>query len=213
MIERAGMKRVSGAAGYLLVDVIVGLALFAFVLLAIYHLYGPTFALSQSINDRLAAQQDTRLALDRVARALHETTSAYGRLRVYPAEAGCSGAFEGCIGFVTARDTDCGGTFQLIDGAPNWQATLYLWRDTQTGELRLRCDPSTTFPVTSWPPPALEPYAVIGTHVAAVSISLLPVSSPHPTAVAIALQEQAPTSMHRSPASFFNETVFLPQNR
>jgi len=207
------MRRGSGAAGYLLVDVIVGLALFGFVLLAIYHLYGPTFVLSRAINDRLSAQQDTRLALDRVARALHETTSAYGRLRVYPAEAGCSGAFEGCLGFVTARDTNCTGTFQLIDGAPNWQATLYLWRDTQTGELRLRCDPSTTFPVTSWPPPALEPYAVIGTHVAAVSISLLPASSPHPTAVAIAIQEQAPTSMRRSPVSFFNETVFLPQNR
>src|SRR5437879_983948 len=115
------MRRGSGAAGYLLVDVIVGLALFAFVLLAIYPLPGPTSVLSRASKDRLPAPQ--------------------------------------------------------------------------------------------LPPPAVEPYAVIGTHVAAVSISLLPVSSPHPTAVAIALQEQAPTSMHRSPASFFNETVFLPQNR
>jgi hypothetical protein len=207
------MRRVSEEVGYLLVDVIVGLALFGFALLAIYHLYGPTFALYRNINDQLSAQQDARLALDRVARALHETTSAYGRLRVYPGESGCSGAYEGCIGFVTARDAKCTGTFQLIDGAPNWQATLYLWRDTRSNELRLRCDPSITFPAGVWPPPVLEPYAVIGNHVAGVSIALQPAGSPRSRAIAIALREQAPPSLHRSPPMVFNETVFLPQNR
>jgi type II secretory pathway component PulJ len=149
------MRRPSREAGFLLVDLIVGLGLLGFVLLAIYHLYGSTFVLSRDINNRLAAQQDVRLALDRVARALRETTHAFGRLRVYPAEAGCSGAYEGCLGFVTARDANCTGTFQLINGAPNWQATMYLWRDTASNELRLRCDPGTTFPVVTWPPPTL----------------------------------------------------------
>ena len=207
------MRRRSCEAGYLLVDVIMGLALFGFVLLSIYHLYGPTFALSRDINDRLAAQQDVRLALDRVARTLHETSTAYGRLRVYRPEAGCAGAYEGCLGFVTARDTNCTGAFQLVDGAPNWQATLYLWRDVASNELRLRCDPSTTFPVTAWPPPVVAPYTVVGTRIVAVSVTLEPAGDRHPSAVAIALQEQSETSLRRSPAPFFNETIFLPQNR
>lgn len=124
------MRRLLGEPGYLLVDVIVGIALFGFVLLAIYYVYGPTFALNQGINSRLSAQQDVRLALDRVARSLHETTAAPGRLKVYTEDTGCTGGYEGCIGFVTARDDDCTGTFQLTGGAPNWQATLYLWRGT-----------------------------------------------------------------------------------
>ena len=207
------MRHLSEEGGYLLVDVIVGLALFGLVLLSIYQLYVPTFVLYRNINDQLSAQQDARLVLDRVARALRETTSAYGRLRVYPGESGCTGAHEGCIGFVTARDGNCTGTFQLIDGAPNWQATLYLWRDTRSQELRLSCDPSTTFPAGNWPPPALEPYVVIGTHLAGVSVVLQPEGSPRPAAIGIALQEQTPTSLHRSPTMVLNETVFLPKNR
>lgn len=207
------MKRLCQADGYLLMDVIVGLALFSFVLLSIYHIYGPTFTLSRDINDRLAAQQDVRLALDRVAAALHETTAAPGRLKVYPAEAGCAGAYEGCLGFVTARDANCAGTFQLIDGAPNWQATLYLWRDVASGELRLRCDPGTTFPTIAWPPRTLEPFLVVGTHIAGASIVLQPSGGLGPTSIAIAIREQSRTSLHRSPTTYFNETVFLPQNR
>ncbi len=206
------MKRLFGETGYLLVDVIVGLALFSFVLLSIYHLYGPTFALSRDINSRLAAQQDVRLALDRVARVLHETSAVYGRLRVYSPEVGCAGAYDGCLAFVTARDANCTGAFQLVGGAPNWQATLYLWRDVASNELRLRCDASTTFPVAAWPPPAVAPYAVVGTHIVAISVTLEPAGSRHPSAVAITLQEQPETSLHRSPATFFNETIFLAQN-
>jgi len=207
------MRRASGAAGYLLVDVIVGLGLLAFVLLGIYHLYGSTFRLSQHLNERLARQQDIRLALDRVAGSLRETTDAFGRLRVYPAEAGCTGAYEGCLGFVTARDANCAGTFQLIDGAPNWQATLYLWRDTASNELRLRCDPGTTFPVVTWPPPTLDPYTVIGTRVSAASIRMQPTGSPNPASIAITLQEQAPSSGSQGQETVFNQTIFLPQNR
>jgi hypothetical protein len=207
------MKDLSLAKGYLLVDVIVGLALFSFVLLAIYHLYGPTFTLSRDINDRLAAQQDVRLALDRVARALHETTTAPGRLKVYTAEAGCTGAYEGCLGFVTARDAKCAGTFQLIDGAPNWQATMYLWRDVASNELRLRCEPGTTFPAVTWPPRALEPFAVVGTHIVGASVALQPAGTPRPTSISIGIREQSRTSLHRSPTTFYNETFFLPQNR
>jgi len=206
------MRRLSYEAGYLLVDVIVGLGLFGFVLLSIYHVYGPTFALYQHINERLAAQQDVRLALDRLARALHETSTAYGRLRVYSPEAGCTEAYEGCIGFVTARETNCSGNFQMIDGRADWQATLYLWRDTSANELRLWCDTTTTFPVTRWPPRMLEAFNVIGRHVVAASVTLQPADSPRPVAVAISLQEQAPGSL-RGPVNLFNETIFLPQNR
>lgn len=208
------MKRLLGAEGYSLIDMTVGLVLLGIVLLSIYALYRPTFALSRNIGQRLAAQQDVRLAIDRVARSMHETTLAYGRLRVYSAAAGCTGAYEGCIGFVTARDGDCTGSFQLVAGAPNWQATVYVWRDTAQNELRQRCDPSTTFPVALWPPPALEPYTVLGTQVVAASFTLEPLGSPTPTSVAMAVAEQIPGPPRSSlQTRFFNRTVFVPQNQ
>ncbi len=205
------MTRASRETGYSLVDVIMGLALFSIVLLPIYRVYGLTFALDQHIYEQLAVQQDVRLALDRVARALHETSTAYGRLRVYPPEEGCAGIYEGCLGFVTARDGDCAGTFHVIDGRADWQATLYLWRDTAASELRLRCDTGTALPATRWPPRTLEGFRVIARHVVAISVTLQPTSSSHPASIAIALQEQAPA--RRGPSTVSNETMFLPQNR
>src|SRR3989441_10545496 len=113
------MRRRSTSAGYSLIDITVALMLLGIVFLSIYALYRPTFVLSRDIGGRLAAQQDIRLALDRLARALHETTMAFGRMRVYSPEAGCAAPYEGCIGFVTARDAGCAGSFQLVGGAPN----------------------------------------------------------------------------------------------
>jgi type II secretory pathway pseudopilin PulG len=207
------MKRLLSDQGFSLIDMTVGLVLLGIVLLSIYALYRPTFAFSRTVGERLAAQQDIRLAIDRMARALHETTMAPGRLRVYPAEAGCSGASEGCIGFVTARDADCTGAFQLIAGAPNWQATLYVWRDTAANELRLHCETSTTFPVTTWPPPTLWPYTVIGTRVVAASFALEPPGGSEATSVAVTVEEQIPGSSRSSrQKTFFSRTVFVPQN-
>lgn len=206
------MTRLRSERGYSIVDVVVGLVLLALVMLPIYGLYRSTFTLARSIHDGLEAQQDVRLGLDRVSRALHETTTAFGRARVYAPEAGCSGSFEGCIGFVTAREA-CTGSFRLIGGAPDWQATIYVWRDTLANELRLRCDAASTFPVEAWPP-SLEPNTVIGTRVVAASFALQPAHGPAPASIAVALREQAsarPTSRYRS--SSFNRTVFLPRNR
>jgi hypothetical protein len=199
--------------GYSITDVLVGLLLLALVILSIYQLYVPTFTLSQNLHEGLEAQQDVRLGLDRVSRALRETTTAFGRVRLYAPEAGCTGAFEGCIGFVTARDA-CTGSFRLVGGAPDWQATIYVWRDTASNELRLRCDADSTFPVGAWPPTTLEPHTVIGTRVVAASFTLQPAESPAPTAIAVALQEQASSrSTSRYHTSAFNRTVFLPRNR
>jgi type II secretory pathway pseudopilin PulG len=207
------MKRLSSEQGYSLVDVVVGLALFGFVLLSIYQLYTPTFVLSRHIDEQLVAQQDVRLALDRVARAMHETTSAFGRMRAYTAESGCVGTYEACIGFVTARNAKCSGAFQLIGGGPDWQATIYLWRDTASNELRLRCDPTTTFPSVKWPPPTLAPYMAVGTHIVAASITFRPSGSPNPTALSVVLQEQVSPSSPRYQKGFFSRTIFVPQNR
>lgn len=201
--------------GFTLVDTIVGLLLLSLVILAVYHVNIPTFTLWRSLDDQLATQQDVRLAVDRVARALHETTPAFGRLRAYTAAEGCSGAHEGCIGFVTARAAHCGGSFQLSRGAPDWQSTIYVWRDTASNELRLRCDVGATFPVATWPP-TLEPFTVIGMHVVAAAFSFEPAGSPTPTSVTMRLEERAPAlgpSAHTSRATVFNGTVFVPQNR
>ena len=207
------MRRLCGDQGFSLIDVTVGLVLFGIVLLSIYALYRPTFAFSRTVGERLAAQQDVRLAIDRIGHAVHETTAALGRMRVYPTEAGCAGEYEGCIGFVTARDAECTGSFQLVGGAPNWQATLYAWRDTNSNELRLRCDSSTTFPVSTWPPPTLEPYRVIGTRVVSASFTLEPSGSPTPTWIAMTLEERIPGPRRsRLQTTFFSRIVFLPQN-
>jgi hypothetical protein len=207
------VRRRSSAGGYFLIDVVVALGLFSFVVLWIYRMFGPTFALYQGITSRLSADEDVRLALDRVARALHETTTASGRLKVYAAADGCSIVYEGCLAFVTARDADCRGAFQLINGAPNWQATLYVWRDTGSKELRLRCESGTTFPTDKWPPPHLEPWVVIGTHVVAARITAQPGGSPRPTSIGISLEEEARAPSAQAPVALFNETVILPQNR
>jgi type II secretory pathway pseudopilin PulG len=207
------MKRFSAEGGFSLIDVTVGLVLLGIVLLSIYALYRPTFAFSRIVGERLAAQQDIRLAIDRMSRDLHETTMVPGRLRVYSTEAGCTGDYEGCIGFVTARDSGCTGSFQLIGGSPNWQATLYVWRDTTANELRLHCETGTTFPVATWPPPSLEPYTVIGTRVVAASFTLEPPGKPEPTSVAMAVEEQVPGPSRSSlPKRLSDRTVFVPQN-
>ena len=207
------MRRRSAEDGYSLIELTVGLVIMGIIFLSIYALYRPTLVLSGGIGERLAAQQDVRLALDRLARPLHEATMAFGRIKVYPPEAGCAGAYQACIGFVTARNAGCTGPFQRVAGAPNWQATIYVWRDTSSNEMRLRCDPSTTFPATTWPPPTLESSTVIGTRMVAVSFAFEPAGSPAPTSVAVAVEEQvAGPSRSTLPATLVNRTVFVPQN-
>lgn len=207
------MKRLAASEGYSLIDLTVGLLLLGIVLLSVYALYRPTFALSRGIGDQLAAQQNIRLAIDRVARAMHETTTAFGRLRVYPAEAGCAGVYEGCIGLVTPRDHACAGGFHLVGGAPDWQATIYVWRDVASKELRLRCDTTTTFPVETWPPPSLEPYTVIGTRVVSASFTLEPSGDTEPTSIALVLEERVSHPPRgRGPVTLVHRTVFEPRN-
>lgn len=202
-------------AGYAMIDVIMGLVLFGLVVIAIYQLFLPAFAYSRSANERLAVQQDARLAVDRLTRPLHETTLVPGRIRIYSDRAGCGGEFEGCIGFVTARSDGCAGPFQLQNGAPEWRAAIYVWREAGANELRIRCDPGTTFPAPRWPPPTLSPYAVIGTRVVAASFELLPVGDAVPAAIAVTLQERltAVPGHGREAADVFTHTVFVPENR
>jgi hypothetical protein len=206
------MKILRDARGYSLIDLSVGLVLLGIVLLSIYALYRPTFRLSRDSGDRLAAQQDVRLAVDRIGALLRESTTAFGRMRVYSVNDGCTGAYEGCIGFVSARDGECKGSFHIAAGAADWRATVYVWRDTAANELRLRCDPGTTFPPATWPGPALEPYAVIARNVAASAFAVEPAGGAERASVAVALTEQT-KDPQGSATRFFTRTVFVPQNR
>ncbi len=182
----------------------MGLVLFSLVIMTLYQVFIPTLALSSNTTERLERQQDVRLAIDRLARELHETTLA--RLTVY--SAGCAGAYEGCIGYVTARRS-CLGAFLLVSGFPDWQATVYVWRDTGSNELRRRCDTTTTFPSGTWPP-TLAPFTVVARQIDQASFALLA------TGVQINVREQATTasrSSRRYQTEFLNRTVFVPQNR
>jgi hypothetical protein len=206
------MKILRDARGYSLIDLSVGLVLLGIVLLSIYALYRPTFRLSRSIGERLSAQQDIRLAIDRIGSIVRESTTAFGRMRVYSTNDGCAGAVDGCIGFVTARDGDCNGVFHLVAGTPDWQATIYLWRDTATKELRLRCDPDSTFPAPTWPGPALAPYTVIARRVVASSFAMEPAGSSDPTSIAVAVTEQI-AGPQGPEDTLLVRTVFIPRNR
>lgn len=189
----------------------MGLVLFSLVILTLYQVFIPTLVLSSNTTERLERQQDVRLAIDRLARELHETTLA--RLTIYTT--GCTGAYEGCIGYVTAR-TSCSGDFILTrdpvtgfpNGFPNWQATVYVWRDTGSNELRRRCDTTTTFPSSAWPP-TLTSFTVVARQIDQASFMLLA------TGVQITVREQAATasrSSRRYQTEFLNRTVFVPQN-
>ena len=200
--------------GYVIVDVVMGVVLLALVLLTTYQVFLPTFGLSRNASERVARQQDVRLAIERIARDLHETTTAANRLVVYGPANGCTGSYQGCIAFVTARPA-CTGAFQVTAGSPVWEATIYIWLDAPSSELRRRCDPTTTFPVATWPP-VLIPHTVIGTRVTQAAFTLQPLGSPNPTTVAVALREQAATAArpsYRYQTEFVNQTIFLPQNR
>lgn len=204
------MTKPRPGSGSILVDMLVGLALLGFLLLVVYAAYRPTFTLSHEISDRLSAQQDIRLALDRIARDIRESSA--GRVRVYPAPLGCTGQYEGCVGFATARSNNCAGEFQLVNGAPNWQATLYLWRDTASNELRRHCDPGTAFPATTWPPLKLEPYTVVGRNLTREHVASRQARNTGPASIAIAVEELVPSTRRRSPMVLFHETVFSPLN-
>jgi hypothetical protein len=191
--------------GHSALDVVVGLVLFSLVVLTLYQVFIPTIALSSNTTERLERQQDVRLAVDRLARELHETTLA--RLTIYTT--GCAGAYEGCIGYATARTT-CVGAFQLTDGFPNWQAAIYVWRDAGSNELRRWCDPTTTIPSGAWPPGALTPYTVVARQIDQASFTLTA------TGLQMSVRERAATasrSSRRYQTEFLNRTVFVPQNR
>lgn len=197
--------------GHTLVDVATAMVLLALTLLTVYRVFIPILALSRNSNERLTRQQDVRLAIDRLARDLHETAPT--RVVVYSAGDGCTGAFQGCIAFVTPRLT-CAGAFQLAGGFPSWQATIYVWRDVATNELRRRCDETTTFPVTTWPP-TLTPYTLIGTSITDAAFALQ-FNGSNPAGVSVLLREQAVASSrssHKYQTEFLSQTILLPQNR
>ncbi len=205
------MTGVRSEQGHTLVDVVAGIVLMGLVIFTLYQVFIPTFALSRNVTERLDRQQDIRLVIDRVERDVHET--AANRITVYSAGNGCTGTYQGCVGLATARPT-CSGAFQLSAGFPNWQATIYIWRDVASNELRRACDTTTTFPVGTWSP-TLTPYTVIGTSIVEAAFTLEPAGSPSPTSLAIALRERTATAAQsrRYQTEFYNQTILLPQNR
>ncbi len=208
-------KFLANQRGYSAVDVVTGMVLLALSMVSLYQVMIPSFALWRNSDERIARQQDVRLAIDRLSRDLHESTLSLGRLRVYNCAGPSTNQNCSALGFATARDSQCGGAFQLTEsGEPNWQAVFYVWLDTGTNELRRYCDTSTTLPAVVLPSP-LTPFDVVGRHLVLAAFTLQPVGSPNPRSVAIALQEQATTASrptYRYQTNFYNETVFLPMN-
>lgn len=205
--------------GYSAADAVTGLVLLTLTIVSLYQVMIPSFALWRNSDERIARQQDVRLALDRLARSLHESSVAFGFLRGY----NCSGPSqnENCtaIGFVTARE-NCTGQFRYTGaGTPNWQAAVYIWWDATSGELRQYCavgsNPAPTLPL------GLSPFTIVGQQLSQVSFTLCNPCSPvtpstSPVALAVALEERATTATrptYRYQTNFFNQTIFLPVNR
>lgn len=179
-----------------MVDLMASMAIFALVTAGIYQVFIPFLKMARSTTERLAVQQDVRLAMDRMARDLRESTVA--RLRVYPGGT--------AIGFVSAR-ANCTGAFSVVasTGVPDWQAVVYIVLDAPSGEVRAYCDtpsllwPDDTAPVTS------GAFRVLADNVQALTFA----QSPSPfDSVTIELHERTP----RGDADRYIRTEFVPQN-
>ena len=145
------MWRSNGASrGFLFIDLMVGMAVFTLVLVGIYQVFIPVLKFARSTNERLSVQQDVRLAMDRMARDVRESSMAR-RIRTYPDGGGPA------IGMVTAR-AGCSGSFAIDQpsGRPYWQGIIYIVFDAASGEVRRYCDASTTIPGAA--PATTSPY-------------------------------------------------------
>lgn len=182
--------------GYALVDLVVGMAVFALVTAGVYQVFIPVLKFAHSTNDRLSVQQDVRLAMDRMSRDMRESTIL--RVRVY------SGGTA--IGLATAR-AGCTGSYTVdgVTGAPLWQAMTYLVLDGASDEVRRYCDTSSTFPAPA--PVTAGSYEVLARNVQALTFAVLP-SPQDPVSVVINLHERTP----RGDADRYIRTEFLPQN-
>lgn len=161
-------------------------------MVGIYQVFVPVLLFARSSNDRVAVQQDVRLAMDRMARDLRESQMAVSRLRIYGGTA---------IGLVTARPS-CTGPFAINagSGTPDWQAVIYIVRDAESGEVRRYCDTTSTF--TAAAPVVADPYSVLARNVQAITFTASADS------VTIALHERTP----RGEANRYIRTEFVPQN-
>jgi len=189
-----------GNRGYALADLVVGMAVFALVLVGVYQVFVPVLRFAASASERLAVQQDVRLAVDRMARDLRESAMSAGRLEIYAGGA--------AIGLATAR-ANCSGDFS-VDGAtgkPRWQAVIYIVFDQASGEVRRYCDSTTTFTAAS--PPTAGPYQVLARNVQALAFAIArdPITG-NEIGVTVTLHERTP----RGDADRHIRTEFVPQN-
>ncbi|MGH2454501.1 MAG: PilW family protein [bacterium] len=177
-----------------MIDLMASMAIFALVTAGIYQVFIPFLKMARSTNERLAVQQDTRLAMDRMARDLRESIVA--RLRVYGGGT--------AIGFASPRP-GCTGAFTVDapSGKPFWQATVYIVRDAPSGEVRAYCDATPPlFPAAA--PVTTGPYRVLADNVQLLSF----VQSPSFDSISIELHERTP----RGDADRYIRTEFVPQN-
>jgi len=117
------------------------MAVFALVTAGVYQVFIPVLKFARSTNERLYVQQDVRLAMDRMARDIRESTAA--RLHIYPWPPDTAGP---AIAVVTARP-NCSGTFTLdpVTGRADPQAVIYLVWDQGSGDVRRYCDTAALF--------------------------------------------------------------------
>lgn len=177
-----------------MVDLVVSMAVFALVTAGVFQVFVPFLKMARSTNERLAVQQDVRLAMDRMARDLRETTVP--GLVVYPGGT--------AIGLKSARP-NCNGAFTVgaVSGSPLWQASIYIVRDAASQEVRAYCDTTSTFPAAV-APVTTGPFRVLADNVQALSFT----QSPSLDSVTIELHERTP----RGDADRYIRTEFVPQN-
>lgn len=204
--------------GSTLLDVLVAASIFTLIIGSVWRGFIPALTVSTVMHSRLAAQQDVRLALDRVARQIHETSLI--RLQTYvtscpssgcPSETGPGCPVDnGCVAFSSARPA-CVGSFQLLNAKPNWQAAVYLWWDRSSQTVRMFCDATATLPAGTWPDTSSWfTYQTVGSQITAARFILQRDASFKPVSLQVSYTEQIPGSRYQR--SFSNETGYLPQN-
>lgn len=140
--RRAKESRLDGRSGATLLEVVMALAILSIVLGSIYGVFVLAVKRAEHAQARAKIQQETRVAIDRIARELRETSRDPAAVQFY--NTACTGC---AIGFRTARDAAGNFVVEMNNmlptyGQPQWQGVVYLYRDGAM--LKRHADYSTT---------------------------------------------------------------------
>jgi type II secretory pathway pseudopilin PulG len=135
-------QRLPGERGYTLIEISVAALPFAIIALSLLGAFGFTVRFTLRSEARIDAVRQADLALQVLARELHEASAAPGAIVTWSSD---EGAAQDGVAFLSAREDGPGRPFMTDPtGAPRWRNVVYYVHDHLREELRRITDESTT---------------------------------------------------------------------